>query len=207
MTYSVNPSPMRAKGLTPKPDAAKSWCPVHAIGASYKGWDCPKCPTDLAPNRALSREAGCAGADLTRPTPAIPQPTKAARKCVLGHVHRGHGERVACPIVHAAAAHAGLETFITGSPGLACFCLAPNEQGRPVYVSIDWILTRNGKVVAGLDWKGETTHSAMYGHGDGFARTKRIFESETGAKVYELKVVGDIEKAIESAHAEGGRDA
>ena len=69
MTYSA--SPMKSKGLTPKPEYAKSWCPTHAMGASFKGWICQKCATDLAPNRALSREAGCAGGSLTPSTPAI----------------------------------------------------------------------------------------------------------------------------------------
>ena len=66
--------------LVPMGAGMRGWrCARHDLASSRPGWTCPKCPTDLAPNRALSREAGCAGADLTRPTPAIPKPRAGAK--------------------------------------------------------------------------------------------------------------------------------
>ena len=164
---------------------------------------CPKCGMKLRVERGTLKPEPCpvCGAvgfvGAVKAKVASEARSTTSKRCVLGHVHRGHGERTACPIVHATAANRGLTTFVPGSPGIACFCLAPNESGRPVYVSIDWVLVNAAhKIVLGLDWKGETTHSAMYGHGDGFARTKRIFETETGAKVVELKTLDDIGAAL-----------
>lgn len=123
--------------------------------------------------------------------------SKGRNLCALGHPHGSKGEATACGPVHAAAAHAGLTTYIPGRPGVPCFRLPPDDSGRPAYASVDWVLCdASGKPVVGLDWKGATSHRAMFNHGDGFARTKRIFEAATGAKCVELKELSDIAAAL-----------
>lgn len=152
------------------PDAVK-WCPTHAEGwlPSVKR-GCPKC------------------ADAGTPAPAS-KPSKApsanGTRCLLGHAHDSKGEATACPIVHARAAHMGLTTFRPGRPGMPCFRVAADDNGRPAYVSVDWVLVdAAGRVAVFVDYKGAVAKSKRLDKG--WARGKRIVEAEYGVRVVEL---------------------
>jgi hypothetical protein len=129
------------------------------------------------------------------PPPAMPKGREAvavgpgrgdpSRRCILGHAHDSKGEAVACPIVHARAAHLGLTTFRPGRPGMPCFRVAADDNGRPAYVSVDWVLVdAAGRVAVFVDYKGAVAKSKRFDKG--WARGKRIVEAEYGVRVVEL---------------------
>lgn len=176
---------------------------------------CATCQAPYVHGKPFAHAAGCAQGGRGVAVAAEPAPKRAdagraaargKHRCLLGHPHAGKGEASACGPVHAAATHAGLTTFRPGHPGIPCFRLPADDSGRPAYASVDWVLCdAAGKPVLGLDWKGPVSHRAMFNHGDGFARTKRIFEAATGAKCVELKELADIAAAL--AALEHGRAA
>lgn len=131
-----------------------------------------------------------------------------ANVCVLGHGHDSAGEAASCPFVYEEAKKAGLRVYQPGKPGIPCFSLDPDPStGRPVYVSVDWLLLgADRKPVLALDYKGRVAKSKR--RDKGWARGKRILETELGIRVIELKDWTEIGAAIaalnQSARAEGG---
>lgn len=155
------------------PDAVK-WCPTHA-----EGW-------------LPSVKRGCPKCGGTAPEAVAPKPVGRATgtRCLLGHPHDSKGEASACPIVHARAAHLGLTTFRPGRPGMPCFRVAADDNGRPAYVSVDWVLVdAAGRVAVFVDYKGAVAKSKRLDKG--WARGKRIVEAEYGVRVVELATPED----------------
>lgn len=157
-----------------------------AIPASYD--TCLRC------NRAWRR--GCASSCVCVKTvgalSSVPAPMGAAPKrrkptCLFGHAHDSQGEATACAMVYRRASDLGLVTFRPGRPGVPCFRVAPDDDGRPCYVSVDWVLVNAaGKVVVVVDYKGSVPMSERFRGASDWSRAKRIIESETGARVVEL---------------------
>jgi len=157
------------------------------------GIRCNACGTSLASLTAPCRCKNVHGErDRFAPPPSMPTKagvvaTRAAAgtRCILGHAHDSKGEAAACPLVHARAAHLGLTTFRPGRPGLPCFRVAADDNGRPAYVSVDWVLVdAAGRVALFVDYKGAVAKSKRLDKG--WARGKRIVEAEYGVPVVEL---------------------
>lgn len=162
------------------------------------GIRCNACGTSLASLTAPCRCRKVAGhVERSVPPIAARAPVKftapkgdPARRCIFGHAHDSKGEAAACPIVHARAAHLGLTTFRPGRPGLPCFRVAADDNGRPAYVSVDWVLVdAAGRVAALVDYKGAVAKSKRLDKG--WSRGKRIVEAEYGVPVVELATPED----------------
>lgn len=124
------------------------------------------------------------GMDDIEPTVAAPK-KKSRATCLFGHGHDSAGEATTCPMVYRRASDLGLTTFRPGKPGIPCFRVAPDDDGRPAYVSVDWVLVNAaGRIVLLCDYKGSVAKSLRFDKG--WARGKRIVEAETGAKCVEL---------------------
>ena len=149
---------------------------------------------------ACSKRVAQVGMDDIKPTVETARRASSRNSCVLGHTHDSKSEALACPIVYAVAANRGLTTFRPGRPGIPCFRIAPDDAGRPVYVSIDWVLVNAaGKIAALVDYKGSVATSKRWGRSGAWARGRRIIESETGVSVIELAAPDGLESALAAA--------
>lgn len=142
--------------------------------------------------------------DSTFPIVKGPAVTKRPRNvCILGHGHDSVGEAGCCPLVYEAARAAGLKVYRPGKPGIPCFSLDPDAStGRPVYVSVDWLLLSfNRKPVLAIDYKGKVAKSKRFDKG--WARGRRILETELGIRVIELKDCTEVAAALAARNKEG----
>jgi hypothetical protein len=125
---------------------------------------------------------------------------------VFGHAHDSKGEATCCPLVHEAAFQAGGYTvFIPGRPGVPCFTIDPHvDTWRPVYVSADWILVDGRKPALIVDYKGSVAKGKRFDKG--WARGRRILETELGVRCVELKTPESAIELVKSAlsRAAGG---
>ncbi len=165
------------------------------------GIRCNACGTSLPSLTAPCRCKSVATGERDRFAPSMPARVEASKaplskasangtRCILGHPHDSKGEATACPIVHARAAHLGLTTFRPGRPGMPCFRVAADDNGRPAYVSVDWVLVdAAGRVALFVDYKGAVAKSKRLDKG--WARGKRIVEAEYGVRVVELATPED----------------
>lgn len=156
------------------------YCKKHGRGWSLKARvACPECaekPAGVAAIGAVVAAFALAGSRTKR--------------CLFGHAHDSAGEAEACPVVYARAANCGCTTFRPGRPGLPCFRVAPDDAGRPVYVSVDWVVVNAaGKVVGLVDYKGSVKRSVRFDKS--WSRGKRIVEAEFGVRVVELASARD----------------
>jgi len=106
-----------------------------------------------------------------------------------GYYSEADHDQAECERV-ARAAHLGLTTFRPGRPGMPCFRVAPDDNGRPAYVSVDWVLVdAAGRVALFVDYKGRLAKSKRFDKG--WARGKRIVEAEYSVRVVELATPED----------------
>jgi hypothetical protein len=185
---------------------------------SYKPLGSAKCSRCGGTHKMMRSPTGAIVADACgtkrKPPPPPDHPGLAKvrpsgkHRCVLGHNHDSAGEASCCPFVYEEAKKARLVVYRPGRPGHPCFSLLPDAStGRPVYVSVDWLLTgHDHKPVLALDYKGRVAKSKR--RDKGWARGRRIFETELGIRVIELKDWTEVRAAIaalnQSARAEGG---
>ena len=157
------------------------WCPIHHAWRLALSKRCPLCERADAEN-------------LKTPEKQIQMPRSGGFRCTVSPAHRhdSKGEACACPGVYAEAAANGQTVFRPGKPGVPIFRLAPDESGRPVYVSADWILvdSQTHAVAAVIDYKGaRQVHGKRrdIAHGGAWTRGRRCLETEYGVRVREIE--------------------
>lgn len=190
MTYSRPPNETRARdlthGLIPCAGSRDVYHRPERVGSCAACAKAGVDPYGAGPDCRSGVGNGPEGSTPSASTIRLSRARAGEATCVLGHHHDSKGERNACPRVYAEAEAAGRIVFRPGRPGIPIFALDPGENGRPVYVSADWVLVDRAtrKVVAVLDYKGRVAKSKRWDRS--WSRGRRALETELGIRVEEL---------------------